>query len=79
MWGDHPHAWVPRSCSYGDDCHEDNTDQEHGGLGNCNASGTRDSSERAKVPEQLSRQIRDACERGLDGTAAEQTTAADWV
>ena len=35
LWGDHPSEWEPRTCTYGDDCHAYNTDQEHGGLGNC--------------------------------------------
>jgi len=73
LWGDHPANWLPRSCSYGDDCHAYNTDGEHGGLGNCAASGTHDPAERAKVPAGLSAAIRDACERGLDGAVAEQT------
>ena len=79
LWGNHPDAWLPRSCSYGDDCHADNTDQAHGGLGNCAASGTDDSAERAKVPFDLSDAIRKACEAALDGDAPEQTTADDWV
>ena len=78
LWGDHPDAWMPRSCSYGDDCHAYNTDQEHGGLGNCNASGTRDSSERAKIPYDLSESIRDACEAALDGDAPKQAALAEW-
>jgi len=78
LWGDHPAGWLPRSCSYGDDCHARNTDQEHGGLGNCAASGTRDSSERAKVPYELSDAIRKACERGLDGDGQEQAVLGDW-
>lgn len=73
LWGEHPASWLPRSCSYGDDCHAYNTDGEHGGLGNCAASGTHDPAERAKVPAALSTAIRDACERGLDGEVAEQT------
>jgi len=73
LWGEHPANWLPRSCSYGDNCHAYNTDGEHGGLGNCAASGTHDPAERAKVPADLSATIRDACERGLDGEVAEQT------
>ena len=79
LWGDHPDAWMPRSCSYGDDCHAYNTDCDHGGLGSCAVSGTRDSSERAKIPYDLSESIRDACERTLDGDAPVQTTTDKWV
>lgn len=79
LWGDHPDAWMPQSCSYGDGCHAYNTDREHGGQGNPrDAWGERDSSERAKVPSDLSESIRDACEAALDGDAAEQSGLADW-
>jgi len=73
LWGEHPPGFSYLTCSYGDDCHAHNTDQDHGGRGNCDASGTRDSAERAKVPYELSDAIREACEAGLRGTAAEQT------
>ena len=82
LWGVHPHAWTPRACSYGDGCHAYNTDQEHGGDGNVRTmfqqttSGTN-AAERAKVPEELSLAIRDACERALDGDAIEQSTFAE--
>jgi len=82
LWGEHPHAWTPRACSYGDACHAYNTDQEHGGDGNVRTmfqqttSGTN-AAERAKVPAALSTSIRDACERGLDGEAPEQSTLAE--
>ena len=79
LWGDHPDAWMPRSCSYGDDCHAYNTDQEHGGLGDCAASGTRDSSERAKIPHALSESILSSIEAALDGDAPVQTTLVDEV
>ena len=79
LWGEHPPGLSYLSCSYGDGCHADNTDQDHGGLGNCNASGTRDPAERAKVPADLSAAIRDACEAGLDGTVREQTTLGEVV
>ena len=72
LWGEHP-PMTYRACAYGDDCHAYNTDQEHGGLGNMNVAG-RDPAERAKVPEDLSAAIRDACEAGLDGEVPEQTT-----
>lgn len=82
LWGVHPHNWTPQSCSYGDPCHAYNTDQEHGGDGNVrtmfqqSTSGTN-AAERAKVPEQLSKSIRDACEHSLDGDASEQATLAE--
>ena len=74
LWGEHPPTFVGRSCAYGDDCHDYNTDQEHGGKGSFAVSGTRDPAERAKVPHELSKAIRDACEAGLDGEVPEQTT-----
>jgi len=72
LWGNHPPGLSYLACSYGDDCHADNTDQDHGGLGNCDVSGTRDPAERAKVPHSLSESIRDACEVALDGEVPEQ-------
>ncbi|RAW44077.1 DNA cytosine methyltransferase [Halorubrum sp. 48-1-W] len=84
LWGEHPSAFVPLSCSYGDRCHAYNTDQEHGGAGNMvDAWGSgmgdavRDPAERAKVPAELSAAIRDACERALDGAVPEQTSLAE--
>jgi hypothetical protein len=86
LWGDHPDAWMPRSCSYGDGCHAYNTDGEHGGYGNPQEGWStemhdaiRDPAERAKVPYDLSASIRDACERALDGDAPVQTTADQWA
>jgi len=73
LWGDHPLSLTYRSCSYGDDCHADNTDQAHGGLGNCNVSGTRDPAERAKVPAELSAAIREAVEAAIDEPQPTQT------
>jgi len=73
LWGDHPPALSYRSCAYGDDCHTFNTDQAHGGLGNCNVAGTRDPAERAKVPSALSESIRDACEAAIDEPQPTQT------
>jgi hypothetical protein len=77
LWGEHPPGLSYLTCSYGDECHNNNTDQAHGGLGNCLASGTRDPAERAKVPEELSEAIRDACEAALDGNVAEQATLTE--
>jgi len=74
LWGEHPIGLTYRSCSYGDDCHAYNTDQEHGGLGNCSVSGTRDPAERAKVPYDLSEAIRAAVEDSFNSPSPEQTT-----
>jgi hypothetical protein len=71
LWGEHPPMQY-QACAYGDDCHADNTDQDHGGLGNCNVSGTRDPAERAKVPDELSAAIRDAVDAALDAPQPEQ-------
>ena len=85
LWGEFPAGWMPRSCSYGDACHVDNTDAEHGGQGNprdaWGASDGRidDAAERAKVPFELSASIRDATEAALDGDVPLQTTTADWI
>lgn len=73
LWGDHPPGFSYLSCSFGDACHEHNTDGEHGGLGNCDVIGN-DPAERAKVPYDLSEAIRDACDAALDGDAHEQAT-----
>ena len=66
LWGEHPPGFTYRSCAYGDDCHATNTDQDHGGLGNCNVAGTRDPAKRAKVPAELSVAIRDSVEAAVD-------------
>jgi hypothetical protein len=79
LWGDHPPGLSYLVCSYGDGCHTGNTDQEHGGLGNCNVSGTRDPAERAKVPYDLSDAVREACEGALDGEVAEQVELGEVV
>lgn len=81
LWGDHPNAWMPRSCSYGDDCHETNRSQAYGGKGNMyhNDAYSNDAAERAEVPYELSESIQDACERALDGDVPVQTTTDDWV
>lgn len=79
LWGDHPAGLSYQACSYGDECHQYNTDQANGGDGNVRTmfqqttSGTN-AAERAKVPYELSEAIRDACEAGLDGDAIEQQT-----
>jgi len=78
IWGTHPAAWTPKTCTVGNGCHVHNTDQAHGGLGNCDASGTQDAAERAKIPYPLSEELRDVCERSLRGEAQEQTGIGDW-
>lgn len=64
LWGDHPPGMEYRKCAFGDDCHEPNTDMEHGGNGNFRdfSYAVRDPAERAKVPEALSQEILDAVE-----------------
>ena len=81
LWGEHPPMRY-RTCTYGNDaCGHVRTKsyKEHGG-GSDNRQGIlteSDPAERAKVPAALSRAIRDACERALDGAAAEQATIAE--
>jgi hypothetical protein len=81
LWGDHPPMRY-RTCAYGNDCcgHvRTESYKEHGG-GSDNRQGLLregDAAERAKVPAELSRAIRDACERGLDDAVPEQTSLAE--
>lgn len=79
LWGDHPPGMTYRSCSYGDDCHQFNTDQENGGLGNMGGiqEYTRDPAERAKVPFELSESIRDAVEAAIEGPTTEQSNLSE--
>ena len=71
LWGTLPPMRF-QACSPGDDCH----DNEPRGMGS-GENHVRDPAERAKVPEELSVAIRDACERALDGDAIEQATFAE--
>jgi hypothetical protein len=71
LWGDLPPMRY-RRCTFGDACHQSNTDGEHGGLGNLNVTGTRDPAERAKVPYELSEAIREAVDDAVAGEAPEQ-------
>lgn len=75
LWGDHP-PMTYRSCVEGQECHisTPRSDERHP-----NDSIPADSSEASKVPYDLSEAIREACEAGLDGEVAEQTTADEWV
>jgi len=74
LWGEHPPMSYLR-CSPGDSCHERTggyePDRKQPRLGTLSESD--DPAERAKVPAELSRAIRDACERGLNGDVPEQT------
>ena len=81
LWGDHPTAFEARRCATGDGCHVYNTDGAHGGKGNMDdhEGYVNDPAERAKVPAELSRAIREACEAALDGDAPVQTTLVDEV
>jgi hypothetical protein len=84
LWGDHPPGLTYRSCSYGDECHQYNTDRDHGGDGNVRTmfqqttSGTN-AAERAKVPRELSESIRAAVDAALDGEVPEQQTLAEML
>jgi site-specific DNA-cytosine methylase len=78
LWGDHPPMRY-KACSYGDDCHNNNTDQEHGGQGNCRdawkddmGDKVRDPAKRAKVPYELSESIL----RAVEGRHEQQTLTA---
>jgi len=80
LWGDHPTGLSYLSCSYGDDCHHNNTDQAHGGQGNARdawqddmGDKVRDPAERAKVPDTLSKSILDA----VEGRTQQTTLVAD--
>ena len=77
LWGSHPPIEY-RSCSHMDDCHE-TTPQRNGETSSATHALPDTYAERSLVPRELSEQIRDACERALDGTAPEQTTTDDWL
>jgi len=83
LWGDHPAGFEYRCCSYGDDCHAYNTDQEHGGQGNPRdqwrddmGDAIREPAERAKVPYELSASILDAIEGRVKQTTLGQSVGA---
>jgi hypothetical protein len=76
LWGVHPAGFEYKSCGYGDDCHKSNPNIRYGGRGSVD-SMPDDSAERAKVPAELSKSIRDACEAALDGNMAEQATLTE--
>lgn len=75
LWGNHP-PMTYRSCVEGDNCHiqTPRSDSRHP-----TDSIPSDSSEAAKLPRELSTEIRNACEAGLDGEVAVQTTTDEWA
>jgi len=90
LWGEHPAGLTYRSCSAGDNCHVYNDSGEYEGWGKPENMGGKyaelaqreeidRAALRALVPYDLSDAIREACEAGLDGEVAEQTTADEWV
>jgi len=68
-----------RRCAPGKDCHVTTgsytADEPQPRLGVLDESD--DPAERAKLPAELSEQIRDACEAALDGEVAEQATLGE--
>ena len=75
LWGKHP-PMEYQSCVESDGCHisTPRSDTRHP-----SDSLPSNSSEAAKVPNELSESIRDACEAALDGITPVQTTADAWV
>ena len=73
LWGNHP-PMAYHDCSPGDDCHVASESRDQQGDDHPGNALPRDPAERAKVPQELSEQIRDACEAALDGEVAEQAT-----
>jgi len=80
LWGEHP-PMTYRRCSPGDTCHTATgsytADESQPRLGVLAESD--EPAERSALPYDFSEAIRDACERALDGEAAEQTPLADWT
>lgn len=74
LWGRHPPHLEYKQCSNGDNCHQS---APRGFDSGTQSSHVRDPAERAKVPDELSRSIRDACEAALDGEAPEQQTLSE--
>ena len=78
LFGEHP-PMTYRRCAPGEDCHVTTgsytADEPQPRLGVLEASD--DPAERAKLPAELSEQIRDACEAALDGEVAEQATLGE--
>jgi hypothetical protein len=62
-----------RTCKAGSHCHTANV--EYDGTSATSVLG-KTPAERALVPYELSKAIRNACEAGLDGDVSEQTTLA---
>ena len=76
LWGNHP-PMAYHDCSPGDDCHVASESRDQQGDDHPGNALPRDPAERAKVPQELSEQIRDACEAALDGEVAEQATLGE--
>ena len=75
LWGKHP-PMEYRSCVEGGGCH---ISTPQGDTRHPNDSIPSSSSEAAKVPQELSESIHDACEAALDGDAPVQTKLVDEV
>lgn len=75
LWGDHAPMKF-RKCSGAAPCHVRNAaDDGREAVASMNEGGP---AERAKVPYELSEQIRRACERALEGSAPTQASVADF-
>ena len=70
LWGAHP-PMTYRRCSPGASCHAAGPS---GFDGEGETAHVRDPAERARLPDELSECICDACEAALDGEVAEQAT-----
>jgi hypothetical protein len=84
LYGRHPPTLDCRTCHHGNDHCDHIKTKSHkdhgGGSDNCQGLLTEsDPAERAKVPYDLSKAIRDACERALDGEAPRQVTMSEVV
>jgi hypothetical protein len=75
LWGEHP-PMTYKNCGYARNCHK--TNREDDGT-SAVASMDSDHAKRSLVPYELSKAIRDACERAIDGDAPVQTTADQWL
>jgi len=76
LWGEHA-PMTFRRCQSGGACHVSNTADD--GSEAINSMNDINQAERAKVPYDLSKSIRDACEAALDGDAPEQTTVTNYT
>jgi len=76
LWGEHA-PMTFRRCRADANCHVSNTEDD--GNEAINSMNDLSHAERAKVPYQLSKSIRDACERALNGEVAEQVELGEVV